>query len=573
MANQLHIRQIQTRLKDVFGPTVPASDITTDDRQREQKILTRCLAAFAILMKTDCSSLEACESVWDGRDDNGIDAAFCDFRNSKVILVQSKWITNGAGQTSARDHLVFKSGIKDIIEQSIGKFAARLHPKIETLAQLLNMPGTKIESVFICTGSSTLSDHAQGHINDLLHELNSSFKDDPILSYETIGIDKVYGALVAGGVLDKIKLSATISDWSKLESPVEAVFGNIDGIQINKWWKQFGNRLVTQNIRHSLGNTDINAQMRVTALQDPEHFWYFNNGITLIAEQMNTAPSRVASRSSGVFEFRDASVVNGAQTISTIGKIDDEVALEKISLLIRVIILTNAPQDFGHEVTRSNNLQNRIENRDFVARDEQQRRLQLEMFAEGIEYQYLRSDEFVTSESSCDLIELTTALACATGDSNLAVQAKAGIGRFFLDLTKPPYKILFSPKTSGSQAFNAVLVHRAVENWINSKKKTMKKKSGAAWGVLVHGNRVLESVVFDRLGKEYLDSSVSTFKSKLDIEILDNNCDEIHKRMTKYINDNFSGKFLAVLFKNPTESKMVHEYGKQIRRIKNSSSR
>ncbi|HKN08594.1 MAG TPA: hypothetical protein VJ376_03805, partial [Pseudomonadota bacterium] len=94
---------------------------------------------------------------------------------------------------------------------------------------------------------------------------------------------------------------------------------------------------------------------------------------------------------------------------------------------------------FENEVTRTNNLQNRIEPRDFVAQDSEQRRIRQEMAIEGSDYQFVRSEEATPTATTCELIEVTTALACASGDSALAVQVKTGIGRFFNDLSKAPY--------------------------------------------------------------------------------------------------------------------------------------
>jgi hypothetical protein len=100
-------------------------------------------------------------------------------------------------------------------------------------------------------------------------------------------------------------------------------------------------------------------------------------------------------------------------------------------------------EQFENEVTRTNNLQNRIEPRDFVAKDSEQRRTRQEMAIEGIDYQFVRSEEATPTATTCELIEVTTALACASGDSALAVQVQTGIGRFFNDLSKAPYKAIY----------------------------------------------------------------------------------------------------------------------------------
>jgi hypothetical protein len=46
--------------------------------------------------------------------------------------------------------------------------------------------------------------------------------------------------------------------------------------------------------------------------------------------------------------------------------------------------LKDTPIDFGKDVTRANNKQNRIENRDFVSQDPEQARIKTELAIEGI---------------------------------------------------------------------------------------------------------------------------------------------------------------------------------------------
>ena len=125
-------------------------------------------------------------------------------------------------------------------------------------------------------------------------------------------------------------------------------------------------------------------------------------------------------------------------------------ALGKVRVPIRVIILKSAPAGFGSEVRRTNNLQNRVEPRDFVAQDPEQKRPREEMAIEGVDYQFVRSEDSSVTSNSCELTEVTTALACASGDSGLAVQIKTGISRFFADLQKAPYKAIFNPSLSGA---------------------------------------------------------------------------------------------------------------------------
>lgn len=554
--SSLKVSQIKGKVLAMFEHLLDLSDVGATDPEREQKILSRGLAALAIYLETGCTEQEAAEAVWDGADDNGIDAAFYDASNQRVLFVQSKWINKGAGEPEAKDLSVFVQGVRDAIEQDSTAFHSRLQARFSDIALRTSTPGTSVELLVVSTGASTLAKHGSAVLDKFISELNG---DDPdaIASKVVYGLSEVYSGLANDLSINNVAVDATILDWSYISAPYPAYYGIIDGLSLKNWWKKHGKSLVSSNIRHSLGSTEVNNEIRNTAAANPQKFWYFNNGITLIASETAKAPAGAASKSAGVFSFKGASIVNGAQTVSSLAKVDDE-PLGHVRVPIRVILLKDAPPGFGQEVTRTNNLQNRVEPRDFVAQDPEQKRLRQEMAIEGIDYQFVRSDDAVPTATACELVEVTTALACATGESSHAVLIKTGIGRFFADLKKAPYKTLFNASTSGAKAFNATLLLREVERWIDKKKATI-KKSGPKWGVLVHGNRVLTAAVMKRLGTDKLSQPIGDFSTYLESAQVSALCADVYAKMVAEIQAHYAGKFLAVLFKNPSMSKAVFD--------------
>jgi hypothetical protein len=181
------------------------------------------------------------------------------------------------------------------------------------------------------------------------------------------------------------------------------------------------------------------------------------------------------------------------------------------------------------------------------------------MAIEGIDYQFVRSEDSTPTATTCELIEVTTALACASGDSALAVQVKTGIGRFFNDLSKAPYKTVFNPSVSCAFVFNATVTLRAIEDWIERKKKDITKKSGTRWGALVHGNRILAAAVMKKFDTANLSKPINDFSKSLDRAQLDKLCDDSYEKIVAIIEKQYPSKFLAVLFKNPTMSKQVFD--------------
>ena len=552
----LKVKQVKAKLLELFEKHLDLSDIGATDVQREDKIVSRCLAAYAVYSKSGCSAQEAADSVWDGGGDNGIDAGYLDQSGARVILAQSKWIKSGTGEPSAAEIGTFANGVRDTIEQELGNFAPRLHAKLEAIGKALDVPGTSVEIVLISTGSSTIAAPGTANLDRLLNELNGD-DIDALVRKSTMGLAEVFSGLASDSLQDGITLDLSILEWSKISEPEEAYFGVIDGHQLSEWWHTFGSRLVAKNIRHALGATDVNAEIRQSAISDPDHFWYFNNGITLTATEALKAPKGMASKAAGTFRLKGASIVNGAQTVSTLGRIDNEESLARVRVPIRAILLDRAAANFGEQVTRTNNLQNRVEARDFVAQDPEQRRLQDEMRIEGVDYQYLRSELSLMSENACDLIEVTTALACATGEPMMAVNIKTGIGRFFADLKKAPYVTIFNPTTNGANAFNATLLQRSIDLWIEGKKRLLAKKSGFGWGLLIHGNRILSAAVFRQVGKETLNQPIADFRKAIEKLDIDKACEAAYGKMLAKLEKDYQGKFLASLFKNPSMSKDV----------------
>jgi hypothetical protein len=237
----------------MFEDNLDLTGISDSDQQRDIKILTRCLAAFAIYSATGCTAEDAAKAVWDGGDDNGIDAAFYDPAERQVVVVQSKWIQSGSGEPDASAIASFADGVRDLIENAIDNFAPRLHAKVGAISDALMQPGTTIQILIVSTGSSTLARHGTRKLNKLVEELNDG-EDDGIATHTVLGMNEVFEGLSSDRSLGQITLSATLLDWSRVTHPHKAYVGIIDGSQLKEWWRIHGRRIVAKNIRYGLGS-------------------------------------------------------------------------------------------------------------------------------------------------------------------------------------------------------------------------------------------------------------------------------------------------------------------------------
>ena len=98
---------------------------------------------------------------------------------------------------------------------------------------------------------------------------------------------------------------------------------------------------------------NVNDEIKSTLIKSPDKFWYYNNGITIVASKIEKSMVGGTTRDIGSFKLTGASIVNGAQTVSTIGAYLQEggIGLEKVKVQVRIISLSDTPQSFGAEVT------------------------------------------------------------------------------------------------------------------------------------------------------------------------------------------------------------------------------
>ncbi|RYG39662.1 hypothetical protein EON81_00230 [bacterium] len=548
------ISQIARKVKELYATHVPSEDLNEKDPEYDIKVTTRCLAAFAVQNVCECTEAEAGGSVIDGGDDNGIDAVYYSEHQNKLVVVQAKWIKSGISEPESGEVNKFCTGVKDLVNSCFDRFNSKLKKRQFSIESALSTFNCRIQLILIHTGRDTLGVHSNRYLSDLVSHLNDA---SDIASYDNLPQKEIYKLLLQGAGGGSVNLELSLSNWGKTEEPHKAFYGMISGCEIREWFRQHGDQLFARNLRSVLGATDVNKQINDTILNRPEDFWYFNNGITVIATGVEKAAAGSGNREAGIFRATNAHIVNGAQTVSTIGKFSgEEEQLAKVFVPARIISLEDADESYGALITRTNNTQNRIESRDFVSQDPEQHRLRSELQMDGVEYHISRSESFTPSPTSFNLEEATIAAASSQGEPGMAVQVKREIGRLWVDLDRAPYKKLFNAETNSKALYHAVLVSRVIDAKIGSLIKGLDRRSGKKYLVLIHGNRLLSSIVFHKLNMRSSLSAegfdLEAYKSKIESEVeVAANC------LTKNVEKKFADSFPATIFKNPTKSESL----------------
>jgi len=554
----LHINQIANKITSLFQSYLDLTDINDKDSDKESKIISRCLAAYAtylLIDSSDSSTKEAAESVTDGGDDNGIDAIYYSPTNRKMIITQSKWIKDGKSKPDSAAIGKFCNGVKDLFDMKFDRFNDKVQKKQALIEKALSEYETKYSLVLIDTGEkSSLAEHSQRLIDDLLQELNSAGETETEAIVEFIKFDqgKLFSSLASNIGNSPINLEIGLEGWGMINEPHTAYYGMVSAKEIAKWWEDYQRKLFNRNIRQVLGSTDVNKEIEETLVKNADKFWYYNNGITIIADKIAKTMVGGGNRELGSFKLENISIVNGAQTVSTIGKyaLRENATLDNVKVQARIISLKDTLPEFEKDVTRANNRQNRIESRDFVSQDPEQVRIKTELLIEGIDYNIIRYELFQPSDKAFDLNEATVALACASGIANLSTLAKGSIGRFYEDLNSASYKSLFNPTVHGIYVYNCVKVDRKINDTLKAESRSLAQKRGRKHGLLVHGNRLISFLVIRDMS---LKGKMDSISYTIDDTKLRDNIETIINKVSAYLEANYKDNVLGSLFKNNTK--------------------
>ena len=294
------------------------------------------------------------------------------------------------------------SGVKDLLEPRFERFNEKIRHKQDMIMAALEDSSARYVLIITYTGQQPLSADAHRPLDDLLEDLNDPTE---LVSLEVLSQSELHAAIARQALGESVTMEIMLQDYGHIAEPYDAFYGQVDVSDIATW-EQYGQALTNKNLRGFKGNTDVNDGIAATLQVSPEKFWYFNNGITIIAERIGKKPIGGVSRTSGVFVCEGASVVNGAQTVGTITAlgISNPENLKNARVLVRLVSLEKCPEGFGTELTRAANTQNRIEKKDFAALDPQQERLKTELWlGYQKEYAYKTGDPEPAPERGCTL--------------------------------------------------------------------------------------------------------------------------------------------------------------------------
>ena len=488
----LAVSRLGKFLSQRYVPYLDLSDSAATMQEGDEVGITRALAAHCISRLGRLDPEDAAGQVTDGFDDLGIDALYYDRPSKMLYIVQAKWSSNGAKKISEVDATKTLNGLRSVLSVDLDRANERLKQFRADCEDAANDNETRYTVVFATTANESLGETAKNYV---LREIERIAGISGLVLYEEFNRVRLYETLTAASEPNKICLTVELEEWAEVAEPLSAYSGRVSLATVLEWQKH-GYSLFHKNVRGFLSDQELFSSLTTTLVNNPEHFWYFNNGATLLCDQVKKRPLHGSDRRRGIFDLCGVSVVNGAQTIGIVWRFaGDGSTLDPAARLpLRLISLQGAAPDFATQVTRALNTQKRIDARDFVALDPLQQRLRRDMSLDGRTYVYRSGESPIGDESkTCTFSDAATALACAHGDIELAVKAKRVISDLWASTTEEPYTLLFPPSLDAETVWRAVKIQRAIQATITAMRD---KSTGRSKTILSHGNRFIVYKVF-----------------------------------------------------------------------------
>jgi AIPR protein len=347
----------------------------------------------------------AVDAVTGGPGDKGVDAVLIDHKAKGVFLVQGKYRQKLLGKTERRgDVMDFANLAKPFADSEPGPFGILCKNMHSHAARLLSdarpfvvEKGYRLWMYYVTLGSvsGALRDEvreivAQAAYDAVIEALDGhrlmhllrDYLDGVAPPIPTLELEmEQHSGVKVNGVLQRFDSQNSIESW---------VF-SMRGDTVAQMFDFAGVRLYARNIRGFLGEeTAINAGMTKTLDEEPDHFFYYNNGITIICD-------RAEKRSRSGVDFLRVSnpqVINGQQT-SRMLALDKRKAADA-SVLVKVMQVPREPgSDSGDRfdtlvsrIVANTNWQNAINYADLVSNDRVQ--IEIERSLRKVGYVYLR---------------------------------------------------------------------------------------------------------------------------------------------------------------------------------------
>ncbi len=424
------------------------------------------VGVFALGLRFGLDDLQtvAAQSITDGPDDKKIDILYIDRAQRSAFIMQcygakSKLDQQAPGNKATDLHTAaayaFSVGLNNVPDQ--------IRAQVTDLRSAVT-DGSVDAVYFWYVHNQTESDNIAKELKQIevsaLANVRAAFPDVKCTIFaQEVGrntledwFDRSSSQIL---VNDEVKFAAQ-PHYETIGSGWTCLVTSITGSEIFQLFQKYGKELFSMNVRDYLGivnkDSNVNNNIKLTAESEPEQFWPFNNGLTIITHNYVLTDTNLL--------VNGLAVVNGAQTTGAIGNLP---TAPNESLRVAVRFYKASDQQFIEKIIRFTNSQNAIEAADFRSTDSVQRRLRQEFDGiQGADYNGGRrgsgGDKIQRKPDLLPNYTVGQALSAFHGDPVIAYNEKS---RIWSD--NESYSKVFKDETSAAHIIFVFSLLRAIE--------------------------------------------------------------------------------------------------------------
>ncbi len=306
---------------------------------------------------------EAISALVGGARDKSLDAVHVDDPSKTVVIVQGKYRQRLNGALEHRSDVATFAQLGETLSNKesflsyIEDLDASAKGKIEVAMNRIRDRDYRLQLYYVTTGrcGRALASEADriARRTDVFTTIEifdgkrvlrllSDYLDGVAPPVPLLELEMESGHSVKlGGILQRFDGTTGIESW---------VFP-VNVRHIAQMYEQAGIRLFARNVRGFLSGSKINKNLEKTLDTEPEFFWYYNNGITMICD----SAERLSRSGRNVIRVVNPQVINGQQTTRILHQ--HAARNSKATVLMRVI---SVPRETDQESDRFENLVSKI---------------------------------------------------------------------------------------------------------------------------------------------------------------------------------------------------------------------
>jgi hypothetical protein len=326
----------------------------------------------------------ALEYLTDGPNDGGIDAIFNDqiSEGNDVVIIQSKYYNNATLTECnvAGELYKINETLSKLRSNKISEFNKKLVTAYRNATSQLEDNGEI--KIYFFTSYQPKNKREQNKLEKSMREyfktydIELNFREDIESQIEFCDEGKL--------CVDYDKLCIDNKDnYLKYE---DSIIVNVSAQSLQELQNRRRNGLLGMNLRYYIKQKAVDTGIANTIENEPENFWYKNNGILIICDDYQIDGKEV--------KLHNFSILNGGQTTNRIGQLDIEKNFYLQCKIVKSKGETNNDKDkFAHSIAEAANAQKPIKKADLKANTPEQLRLKERLNQKHVYYITKKGDK------------------------------------------------------------------------------------------------------------------------------------------------------------------------------------